>query len=357
MWHTDTPMHPSNFSRAQARRVPVPHKSMSVQTDAKTEMVRRSLWAGAQRDKLSSHIAIAGDGVHGEAERAAPGQQAAGGWRDVPGNPVALKDRSYMPVAGQHVADAEPVQDREFARAIRLVDGPVRFGVGRHIVAARGRNVLNADDDSAAPVIGVIIMEALRLAAVAKAPPVAVTVIGSAARRLLAEPGKHFVAFSLGRYRQRLRRLRVEVVKIAEELGIDHHEGDALHLKTIVVRAKNLSIARDVISMNVVVARSVVHRRVQPLQDAASDKPLVVVFADIAANDDCVGVAGIYHVYSTPEIVESMRRTGFAEMRVTDLGNHNLRICAHGQDEHKDENEIEERNFCAPKYSAHKFFS
>ena len=49
----------------------------------------------------------------------------------MPGHPVALKDRSYMPVAGEHVADAEPVQDREFARAIGLVDGPVRFRVGR----------------------------------------------------------------------------------------------------------------------------------------------------------------------------------------------------------------------------------
>src|SRR3954464_2000699 len=99
-----------------------------------------------------------------------------------------------MPVAGEHVADAEPVQDREFARAIRLVDGPVRFGVGRHIVAARGRNVLNADDDSAAPVIAVIILEALRLAAVAKAPPAAATVIGSAAPPLVAPAGQQFFA-------------------------------------------------------------------------------------------------------------------------------------------------------------------
>src|SRR6185503_12081537 len=121
-------------------------------------------------------------------------------------------------------------------------------------VAARRRNVLNADDDSAARVIVVIILvviilEALRLAPVAKAPPMAVTVIGSAAPRLLAEPGKHFVAFSLGRHRQRLWRLRLEVVKIAEELGIDHHKGDTLYLKTIVVRTKNLAIARDVIGM------------------------------------------------------------------------------------------------------------
>jgi hypothetical protein len=49
-----------------------------------------------------------------------------------------------------------------------------------------------------------------------------------------------------------------------------------------------------------------------------------------------------------------MRRTGLAEMRVTDLGNHNLRICAHGEDEQKDENEIEERNFSAQKQLSHK---
>jgi hypothetical protein len=37
------------------------------------------------------------------------------------------------------------------------------------------------------------------------------------------------------------------------------------------------------------------------------------------------------------------------------LGNHNLPICAHGEDEQKDENEIEKRDFRAPKHSAHKF--
>ena len=209
------------------------------------------------------------------------------------------------------------------------------------------------------PIVVIILKASHPAAAFAdttKVPPVT-TAIGSAAPRLLAEPGKHFIAFSLGRYRQRLRRLRVEVVEIAEELGIDHHEGDALHLKTIVVRAKNLAIARDVIGMNVMVARRVVHRRVKPLQDAASDQPLVVVFADISADDDCVRVAGVHHVHCTPEIVEGVRRAGLAEMRVTDLGNHNLRICAHGEDEKKDENEVQERNFRAPKYSAHNFSS
>jgi hypothetical protein len=66
-------------------------------------------------------------------------------------------------------------------------------------------------------------------------------------------------------------------------------------------------------------------------------------------------MAGVYHVYGTPEIVEGVRRTGLAQMGVTDLGNHNLRICAHGEDEKKDKNEVQERNFRAPKYSAHKF--
>ena len=146
---------------------------------------QRTFRAPHYRDEFCPYITIGVDRVHGKAERAAPGQQAAGGWRDVPGNTVALKDRSYMPVAGEHMLDAEPVQDLEFARAIRLVDDPVRFRVGRHIVTTRGRNVLNTDDNSAAPVIVVIILEALRLAAAAAVPPVT-TAIGSrlpAARR------------------------------------------------------------------------------------------------------------------------------------------------------------------------------
>src|ERR1051326_2550283 len=215
--------------------------------------------------------------------------------------------------------------------------------------------MLDANNDSATPVIVVIILKTLRLAAMANVPPMMATVIGSAVPRLFAEPGKHFIAFSLGRNRQRLWRLRLKVVEIAEELGIDHHEGDALHLKTIIVRAKNFTIARNVIGMNVMVARRVVHRRMKPLQDAAGEQPLVVVFADIAADDDCIRVAGVYHVHGTPEVVEGVRRTGLTQVCVTDLGNHNLRICAHGEDEQKDENEIEERNFRAPTYSAHKF--
>src|SRR6185437_2452254 len=78
--------------------------------------------------------------------------------------------------------------------------------------------------------------------------------------------------------------------------------------------------------MNVVVSGRVIDRRMQPLENAASNEPLIVVFANIAAHDDCVWMARIHHVNGTAQIVKGVRRFRLAHVYITDLGDGYLRL-------------------------------
>ena len=184
-------------------------------------------------------------------------------------------------MAHKHVPDSQPVQQIQFPRAIRLIDRPIWLGIWRHIVATRRRDVLDANNDSAVVIIVLsVICIGLTLAAIivigiplrliwarTQIPPVvALVVIASIyAASLPRKPGKHLLRFGFRLRRHRLRRLGIKVVKIAEKLRVDYQKRDALDLKAIVVRAKDLAIFRDVAGVNIMVSRRVVDGRMQPL--------------------------------------------------------------------------------------------
>lgn len=281
--------------------------------------IAEALWLRAKRHKFSSHISVAADGVHGKPELPAPGQQPAGAGRNVPGDAIALEYISNVPVADEHVLYSEPVQDIHLARTVRLVDDPIRFGIRRQIVSAECGNVLNPDDDISAAVVSIVaiiapaivIVISLRRAVVAissPVPPVAFTAIsGVRCGRLMREPGQHFLRLSLGLRRHGLRRLGVKLIEVTKELGIDYQKRDPLDLEAIVVRPEDAAVFLHVIAVDIVVSRRVVHRCMQPFQDAAGAQPFVVVLANIAAHDHRIRVARVHHVNRAAQVIEGVR--------------------------------------------------
>src|SRR5689334_9353168 len=92
-------------------------------------------------------VSVGSDGMHGKAEFPAPRQPACG-WRYVPRNSLALEHTPIVPMADQHVTNAQLAESFHLTRTIRVVDDPVGLGV-RESIVVKNRDMLDAHKNRA----------------------------------------------------------------------------------------------------------------------------------------------------------------------------------------------------------------